>query len=163
MDILIRNTVESDFNSIVDLNESEVEYTSPMNIDRLRELDQYSSFHMVAEVRDTIVAFLLAMREDCSYHNENYEWFSVRYSKFLYIDRIVVHAEFSGLRIGSMLYKKIFDYARSSHVPAITCEYNIVPPNTPSGIFHEKLGFREVGTQWLDEGSKQVSMKAAKI
>jgi uncharacterized protein len=45
----------------------------------------------------------------------------------------------------------------------VTCEYNIVPPNEPSRIFHGKFGFREIGTQWIANGAKQVSMQAAEI
>jgi uncharacterized protein len=45
----------------------------------------------------------------------------------------------------------------------ITCEFNIVPPNEPSRIFHDRFGFQEPGTQWLDEGAKQVSLRAATV
>jgi len=45
----------------------------------------------------------------------------------------------------------------------VTCEYNIVPPNELSRNFHVKFGFREIGTQWISNGAKQVSMQAAEI
>ncbi len=45
----------------------------------------------------------------------------------------------------------------------MTCEYNVIPPNEPSRTFHEKFGFREIGTQWVANGSKQVSLQAAEI
>ena len=160
-DILIRESREADYQAIVDINDAEVQYTSPMDLKRLRELDQFSTYHKVVEVDGDVVAFLLGMREKSSYQNENYEWFSSRYNKFLYIDRIVVDAEFGGLKIGTMLYKDIFNYARSNGVPVITCEYNIKPPNEPSRVFHRKFGFREIGTQWLDNGAKKVSLQAA--
>ena len=160
-DILIRESRESDYQAIVDINDAEVQYTSPMDIKRLRVLDQFSAYHKVAEVDGDVVAFLLGMREKSSYQNENYEWISSRYDKFLYIDRIVVDAKFGGLRIGTMLYQDIFNYARSNGVPVITCEYNIKPPNEPSRVFHRKFGFGEIGTQWLDNGAKKVSLQAA--
>lgn len=47
------------------------------------------------------------------------------------------------------------------YTSAIVCEYNIVPPNEPSRIFHDKFGFHEVGSQWLGKGSKQVSLQVA--
>ena len=162
-EILIRESNEFDYQTIVDINDVEVQHTSPMNIKRLHDLDQFSSYHRVAAVEDNVVAFLLAMRENCSYQNENYEWFSSRYTKFLYIDRIVVDTKYSGLKIGTKLYQDIFNYARSNSIPIITCEYNVIPPNEPSRLFHEKFGFKEVGTQWLANSTKRVSLQAAEI
>jgi predicted GNAT superfamily acetyltransferase len=45
----------------------------------------------------------------------------------------------------------------------VTCEYNIEPPNEASRRFHDKFGFREIGTQWLDDGTKRVSLQAASL
>jgi len=162
-DSLIRDAAEIDYPSIVELNDAEVRHTSPMDIGRLRELDQLASYHKVVVVEGKIAAFLLAMAENSSYKNENYEWFSFRYNKFLYVDRIVVGARFAGLGIGSKLYRDIFQYARSRNTPAITCEYNLVPPNEPSRLFHDKFGFSEVGSQWLANNTKKVSLQAARV
>jgi hypothetical protein len=52
-------------------------------------------------------------------------------------------------------------HARDNAIPLVTCEYNIVPPNEPSRLFHDKFGFREQGTQWVASGSKRVSLQAA--
>lgn len=160
-EILIREPHECDFQTIVDINDVEVQHTSPMDIQRLRDLDHLSAYHQVVEVDGKVVAFLLAMRENCPYQNENYAWFASHYAKFLYIDRIVVESRSGGLKIGSMLYQDMFNYARSNNIPVITCEYNLVPPNEPSRLFHEKFGFKEIGTQWLSDGIKKVSMQAA--
>jgi len=160
-DIIVRDAHDGDFQTIVDINESEVRHTSAMSARRLSDLDQLSSYHKVVEVEGDVAAFLFAMREGSSYQNENYEWFSARYSKFLYIDRIVVDAKYSGLKIGTMLYHDLFNYARSHRVFTIACEYNLIPPNEPSRIFHEKFGFKEVGAQWLANNTKRVSLQAA--
>lgn len=162
-DVLIRAVRESDYPAIVALNDAEVQHTSPMDLPRLRDLDSVSAYHKVVECDGRVVAFLLAMRENSLYKNENLAWFSLRYPKFLYIDRIVVDAKYGGLKIGTMLYRDIFQDARSNGVPVITCEYNVVPPNEPSRAFHQKFGFREVGSQWLGNDTKKVSMQAADI
>ena len=162
-DVIIRDAHDEDFQLIVDINDAEVQHTSPMSVRRLSDLDQLCCYHKVAEVDGDVAAFLFAMRESVSYQNENYEWFSSRYSKFLYIDRIVVDANYSGLKIGTKLYHDLFNYARSHQVFTIACEYNVIPPNDPSRIFHEKFGFTEVGTQWLANNAKRVSLQATEI
>jgi len=55
----------------------------------------------------------------------------------------------------------LFRYARDHAIPLVTCEYNIVPPNEPSRLFHDRFGFKEQGTQWLANGTKRVSLQAA--
>lgn len=161
--VLLRNACADDFGSIVELNEREVQQTSPMDLARLRELAQMSSYHTVAVVDGCVAAFLLAMREDAPYLNDNYAWFAARFGQFIYVDRIVVGSDFAGLKIGSRLYEDLFDYARSQGIKAITCEYNIDPPNPASRRFHDKFGFKELGRHWVAHGTKLVSLQAAEV
>jgi len=159
--ITIRDAKAEDFGQIVELNEAEVQQTSPMNLQRLKELTLLSSYHKVAMADGRIAAFLLAMRENAPYQNENYAWFAARFPKFLYVDRIVVGSEFAGLKIGSLLYNELFNFARSQGISTITCEYNLEPPNPASQRFHDKFGFKELDTQWVANGTKKVSLQAA--
>jgi len=161
--IVLRAARVEDFGTLVELNAQEVQQTSPMDLERLRELAQLSSYHTVAEVDGRVAAFLLAMREGAPYLNDNYAWFAARFAQFLYVDRIVVAAELAGLKIGSRLYEDLFDYARSYGIQAITCEYNIQPPNPASQRFHDKFGFKEVGRQWVAQGTKQVSLHVVEV
>ncbi len=161
--INIRDVVESDFTSILRLNDAEVQQTSAMDLQRLGLLLGLSSYCKVATWDDQVVAFLLALRDGAAYENDNYAWFASRFARFLYVDRIVVDAQFSGRKIASKLYDAMFAYARSQGIATITCEYNLEPPNPASRAFHHTFGFCEVGTQWLAGGSKQVSLQAAKI
>lgn len=159
----IRDVVESDFTSIVRLNDAEVQQTSTMDVQRLAVLLGLSCYSKVAVLDDQVVAFLIALRDGAAYENDNYAWFTARFARFLYVDRIVVDARFSGRKIASKLYEAMFAYAGSQDIANITCEYNLEPPNPASRAFHHKFGFREVGTQWLAGGSKQVSLQAVKI
>jgi len=61
------------------------------------------------------------------------------------------------------LYKKLFELSKNEQFSALGCEINIVPPNKPSIMFHTKHGFNEVGTQWLNNKTKKVSMQVANI
>jgi hypothetical protein len=161
--IAIRNAEASNFDTIVALNAAEVQHTSAMDRARLVELDALSCYHKVACVDGTVAAFLLAMRFDAAYANENFGWFAARLPSFVYVDRIVVSADFARHRLGSRLYTDLFEFARASGLPNVTCEYNLVPANEPSRRFHDKFGFREMGTQWLANGAKQVSLQAAEV
>lgn len=157
----IRPVAGSDFESILRLNDAEVRQTSLMDLDRLLGLVHMSAYCKVATVEGQVAAFLIALREGAPYENENYGWFASRFSSFLYVDRIVVGARFSGRRIGSRLYADLFAFARLQGISTVACEYNIVPPNPASRAFHDKFGFKELGTRWVAGGTKQVSLQAA--
>ncbi len=161
--IQIRNTTTQDYPRIVELNDAEVQQTSAMDTTKLSILADLSCYHKVALVDGQIAAFLLAMPENVAYQSENYVWFAARFPQFIYVDRIVVSAEFSGLKIGSLLYQDLFSYARSHGIQNITCEYNIQPPNPVSKSFHDKFGFKQIDTQWVANGSKQVSLQVAEV
>ncbi len=162
-DIAIRKAESTDFARVVEINTEAVQHTSLMDLARLTELDALSCYHKVLSVDGRIAAFLLAMRDNAKYPNDNFAFFASRYDCFVYVDRIVVDPAFFGLSIGSLLYKDLFQFAVDNAVPVVACEYNIEPPNEPSRRFHDKFGFTEIGTQWLDDGKKRVSLQAANI
>ena len=159
----VRDANRDDYEAILALNSSEVGHTSAMDAARLALLDGLSCYHRVVCVDARVSGFLLAMRDGAAYENDNFGWFSQRYEQFVYVDRIVISSAARGLRLGSLLYEDLFGWARQNGIPLVTCEYNIVPPNEPSRLFHEKFGFREQGTQWVDNHSKQVSLQVAKV
>lgn len=161
--IIIRAATADDFADILVLNAAEVQQTSAMDAQKLRDLDALSTYHKVAEVDGEVAGFLLAIREDTAYQSENYRWFTARFPQFIYVDRIVVSAAFAGLKIGSLLYQDLFVFAGTSGIGMITCEYNIQPPNLASKKFHDKFGFIEIDTQWVANGAKQVSLQAVQL
>jgi predicted GNAT superfamily acetyltransferase len=158
---VIRPAAPMDFETICALNLSEVQYTSAMDITRVAELNTISCYHNVACLDGIISAFLLAMCNGSPYKNDNFAWFSKRYARFIYVDRVVVSSNSRGLRLGSLLYEDVFRHARSNAIPLVTCEYNIIPPNEPARLFHDKFGFKEKGTQRVANGTKQVSLQVA--
>jgi predicted GNAT superfamily acetyltransferase len=159
--VAIRDAAPSDCQAICALNLAEVQHTSPMDLSRLAALSALSCYHRVGCVDNSVAAFLLAMCHTALYENDNFQWFVRRFTQFIYIDRVVVSSAFRGLRLGTALYEDLFRYARRNGIPLVTCEYNIVPPNEASRLFHDKLGFRELGTQWVANGTKQVSLQVA--
>jgi predicted GNAT superfamily acetyltransferase len=159
--VVIRTAAPTDFETICALNLAEVKHTSAMDAARLAELDAISCYHQVACLGGIVSAFLLAMCNGSPYENDNFGWFSKKYARFIYVDRIVVSHASRGLGLGSLLYEDLFRHARSHAIPLVTCEYNIVPPNEPSRLFHDKFGFKEQGTQWVANGTKRVSLQVA--
>jgi predicted GNAT superfamily acetyltransferase len=159
--VVIRTADPEDYETICALNLADAHHTSPMDLTRLTELVTVSCYHKVASLGGIVSAFLLAMCHNSAYINDNFEWFSKKYARFIYVDRVVVSRASRGLRLGSLLYEDIFRHARSNDIPLVVCEYNIVPPNEASRLFHEKFGFKEQGTQWVANGTKRVSLQVA--
>jgi predicted GNAT superfamily acetyltransferase len=161
LSVTIRAADPRDFETICALNLAEVQHTSPMDLARLVDLNAISCYHKVACSGDIVLAFLLAMCDGSPYENENFAWFSKKYAKFIYVDRIVVSSASRGRGLAGLLYKDLFRHAKRNGIPLLACEYNIAPPNEASRLFHDKFGFKEQGTQWVADGTKQVSLQVA--
>ncbi len=160
--IKLRNAEKTDFETIVELNQNEVDKTSPMDLSRLELLDALACYHKVVGFGGQVVGFLFAMGEKAAYQNDNFAFFKSRYERFVYVDRIVIAAEFAGNKLGSALYDDLFACARSQQVNTVTCEFYTQPLNLASQKFHQRFGFQEVGSQMAEDGIKVVSLQAAK-
>lgn len=157
----LRDSMEADFPAILELNKAEEQQTSPMDLAKLRMLVDISAYCKVVTIDGQVAAFLLAMRDGAPYESDNYAWFASRFRSFLYVDRVVVDSRFSRRGLGSKLYGDLFEFARSEGIVRVTCEYNIEPPNPASRAFHDRFGFKELGTQYVAGGAKRVSLQAA--
>lgn len=105
---------------------------------------------------DNAAGFLIAFDQDSAYENANFDWFGQRFSRFVYIDRIVVSASHRGQGLARRLYGDLFAWAQAAGHDRITCEVNIDPPNPGSDTFHDRLGFSEVGQALLANNGKTV-------
>ena len=160
---MIRDATPADHAAILDLNHRYVEMLSRLDARRLAHLDAQAAYHRVVEVDGRIAAFLLAFREGAAYDSPNYLWFAQRYPRFLYVDRVVVDGTVQGRGLGALLYRDLFVFAGAHGIDTIACEYYSKPPNVASAAFHARFGFREVGTQWLPDVRKQVSLQVAHV
>jgi predicted GNAT superfamily acetyltransferase len=159
----IRDATRSDFAAILALNAESVDFLSPLTAERLDALHRSAAYHKVVDIDGEIAAFLLAFREGAPYDSPNYLWFVERYPRFVYIDRIVVAPAYRGRGLGAALYDDVAAFAARAGIPWLTCEFDIEPPNPGSERFHERMGFREVGTQTIAGGRKRVSLQAKAI
>jgi predicted GNAT superfamily acetyltransferase len=82
-------------------------------------------------------AFLLAFDQDARYDSPNFIWFRARgWARRLYAD--------------------LFEHAVRAGHDRVVCEVNKMPPNPASDAFHAALGFVEVGTASVHDGSRTV-------
>jgi carbonic anhydrase/acetyltransferase-like protein (isoleucine patch superfamily)/predicted GNAT superfamily acetyltransferase len=161
--LTIRPAKPEDYDEILRLNRESVHFLSPMTRERLEHLHSQGEILAVAAEGEKILAFCLAMREGADYDSVNYTWFSGRYDKFLYIDRVVVDIDKKSAGIGTNMYQKIIDHAKKTGIDLITAEIDISPPNPVSLQFHRKFGFHEVGKQRVANGEKEVSLQALEV
>jgi len=150
-DFLFRKAVQSDFEAILMLNEASVHFLSPLDLAKLTRLSIEPVFFRVAMSGNAVAGFLLAFLPEAIYDSPNFLWFKARYENFVYVDRIVISAEFRGRGVAKGLYTKLERYAVSCGIPRIVCEINVDPPNPVSLGFHEKEGFIEAGRQLIRE------------
>jgi uncharacterized protein len=101
-------------------------------------------------------ALLVVFSDENTYDNPNFAWFKQRYSRFLYVDRVVVSAAARGKGLARSLYATIEEAAHQHERERVVCEINVDPPNIGSDRFHEALGFAPVGTQRLANSGKSV-------
>jgi len=101
-------------------------------------------------------AFLLAFDQDAPYESPNFLWFRTRFPRFVYVDRVVVAPSARGRGLARNLYRDLFEQAAEAGHERVVCEVNSRPPNPESDAFHAALGFVEVGSASIHNGSKDV-------
>ena len=154
---MLRDAAPSDWPAILELNEADVHFLSPLSAARLTQLAAAACYLRVVEEQGTVAAFLLGFAQGADYNSPNYRWFDARYDAFLYVDRIVVAPAFRGRKLADRLYDDFEASARAKGATRIACEVNIAPPNPASLAFHARRGFREIGRIPYGEG-KTVSL-----
>lgn len=102
------------------------------------------------------LALLIGFDDDCTYDNPNFLWFKARFSRFTYIDRVVVSTKARGQGLAKQLYSLLEQRTRHDGRERMVCEINSVPPNPQSDAFHQKLGFVTAGEQVLEDRGKTV-------
>jgi predicted GNAT superfamily acetyltransferase len=159
MALRIRDVQPHDLDSVLALNNAAGSTILPLDVAGLRRLHDEACYFRAAEVDGHIAGFLLALREDATYHSPNFLWFQEHFPEFVYIDRIVVARPYRGLGLGRVFYADVNSYAET-RVPQLTCEVFLEPRDDVSLLFHGTWGFLEVGQQTMPSNGRRVALLA---
>ena len=139
--------------ALLALNNEHARELSWLEPERLQHLmEQAFSARRIGSVD----AFLLAFDQGADYDSPNFLWFRARYPRFVYVDRIVVASSARGRGHARRLYDDLFEQAIAAGHDRVVCEVNSQPPNPASDAFHATLGFVEVGSADVYDGSRTV-------
>lgn len=153
----IRNATGEDLETVLQLNESEVPHVGRVSLGDMRGfLAKAVYFRVACNADGQIMAFLIGLDPDTDYHSPNFLWFCDHYENFAYIDRIAVATAARRQGVAEALYTDFSD-ATCDWSEHLCCEVNIRPENPVSMAFHQRLGFRQVGTLESDNGAKEVA------
>lgn len=156
----LRGASANDLSAILDLNNAAQPAVSELNPASLEALTVDSTALVVAEGPEKVVGFLLLLAgPGLDYDSLNYRWFSSRYDKFLYVDRVVVAPSAQRTGLGRRFYEYALALAEGDY-GLLCAEVNTRPRNDGSLAFHDALGFETVGSQDTEGGSKTVRMYA---
>ena len=152
----------SDIDAALELNNLNAPAVGEIDRTTLEFLIEHSLYSFAIGT-DTLHAFCITFAPGAPYTSVNYQWFSKEYSDFVYLDRIVVSETMRNNSLGAKLYMAVEQrMLKDRCAPILTCEVNLIPPNTGSIRFHNRIGFHEVGQQDSKPGLT-VSMLAKKI
>jgi len=158
----IRDARDADLAAVHAINEAAVPHVNSITLDRFQDFTRSAAYFRVASLANHVAGYLVAFAPGAQYDSANFLWFQGRYRNFIYIDRIAVAENARRRGVASDLYRDIFEFARP-RTGLLTCEVNTCPPNAESKAFHERFGFREVGAQETEGGSKAVSLMAVEL
>lgn len=158
----LRDARDEDLEVVHAINEAAVPHVNSISPDRFRHFTREAAYFRVALLGADVAGYLVAFAPGADYDSVNFLWFQERYRDFMYIDRIAVAENARRNRIASTLYGDFFDFA-GARTRLVTCEVNMRPANAESMVFHERFGFRRVGTQQTDGGNKLVCLMAKEL
>ena len=157
--VSIRPFTRDDTDAVLTLNNANIPELNELDAAEVQRLAALAEIALVAEIDGSIAGFCWVIGPGQPYASLNYGWFGRQYDKFVYLDRIAVHADFRRYGIGRGFYETVVRQFTGIW-PVLLCEVNVRPRNEGSLQFHHSLGFCEVGQQDTDGGAKTVSLLA---
>lgn len=160
---MIRTATAADLDAVLALNQANLPAVGALDETTLAHLFEISIHLAVADDDGAVVGALVGLdgpgRE---YASHNYAWFSERFDRFLYVDRVVVADSHHGLGVGRRLYDDFIAVAADEHTHLLA-EVNVRPRNAGSLVFHDRLGFEALEEREAPSGAMRVVMLAKPI
>ena len=158
--LMIKRIEPKDYDYVLKLNEENVNVLIPTDRGELEYLAEKAALFQTIYVDEVPAGFIIALREGLKdYDFRSYRWFEERYSKFLYIDRVVVDKKYRKRGLGRKLYQYAFDYAKGNDIEIVGAAITTIPYNKESLAFHAKMGFHDVGEQLIRGGNVRISQQ----
>jgi len=155
--MIVRDAVAADHAAILALNNSAVPHVNALSMEDLAWLSGHANFFRVVTDAEGVLGFALVLPSGGAYWSDNYKWFSARYDRFVYLDRVVVAERARRRGVGRALYAALFAFAQREW-PRVALEVNRRPANPDSEAFHAALGFATVGVREYNNGENAVVM-----
>ncbi len=157
----ILQITDDDFDTVLALNTTAVPHVNPISHDALQWFCDNAVYAKTVKFDARLAGFMIGLRPGTRYQSQNYRWFCDHYEDFAYVDRIVVSDWARRRGVAEAPYR---DFAASqADVDIMTCEVNLRPANDGSMKFHRRMGFRQVGSQEVDDGEKEVALLEMRI
>lgn len=157
----VRQARPDDLDRLLAMNNAAAPAVNALDRDALSGLVDDSVWTGVVDDAEGPAAFLLGLDgPGLGYPSENYRWFSDRFERFLYVDRVVVAESARGTGLGSLLYDAFAAHGDVEGHPVLCAEVNVRPENPGSLRFHDRHGFVSLGEQETKGGSVRVRMLA---
>ena len=158
--VQLRDATQRDWPRLLELNAASVAELSPLDEERLRYILALAHRCLVVSSDGELVGFAIAIAPGTDYDSANYGWFSERYERFLYLDRIAVAAPSRRRGVGAQLYDAMEQAA--APFERMVCDVNVQPRNDASLAFHAARGYREVG-QLAHGSAKTVALMSKEL
>ena len=162
---VLRPVVDDDLDAVLELNNAAVPSVNQLTRTELEWFCSVAhSFLVAKDAVDSLAGFVIGLDgPGVDYPSLNYAWFSARYERFIYVDRIVVAEAGRGQGLGQRLYDSFCAAGRAEGHDLLLAEVNVKPHNHVSLKFHDRYGFSPVGEQDTEGGAKRVVMLACPL
>jgi len=157
MPILIRDVREHELELVLAMNNAAGPSILPMDAEKVRFFWEQADYFRVLEQDGVVTGFLVAFSDQAVHDSSNFRWFKKRYSKFLYIDRIIIATPRRGGGRGRAFYADVMSFAEPRWAK-LCCEVFLGVGYDPALLFHGSFGFREVGQQTMDTTALRACM-----
>ena len=129
------------FKKILIMNEKFVHWLAPLNDESLRILLDKATYKKQI---NNGAGVLIGFSNNADYDHKNLRWLRSKFTKFFYIDRVIINTHSQGQGLAKKLYDDFTKEALSLGIPRLVCEVNTKPNNEASHKFHIKNGFKPV-------------------